>query len=116
MVGIKRAFGLAISMLALSFVLSPVAWAEDPDRDFAIKNRQVVTPPQNENPNMTHWLFVECDTWSGCYMPCRGTLKACMEIGHDAKWTVLSIHSRIESNHFEANSLQGPVPLPSPPK
>ena len=111
----KRVLLIGIALLALTFAFSSVAMADD-DKDFAIKNQRVVTPPMNENPNMTHWLFVKCDFWAGCYMPCRGSLKACMKIAHEANWTVLNINSRVESNHFEANSLQGPVPLPSQPK
>ena len=27
-----------------------------------------------------HWVFVECDYWSGCYMRCQGPIKTCKGI------------------------------------
>ena len=27
-----------------------------------------------------HWVFVECDYWSGCYMRCQGPIKTCKSI------------------------------------
>jgi hypothetical protein len=27
-----------------------------------------------------HWVFVECDYWSGCYMRCQGPIKTCKNI------------------------------------
>ena len=27
-----------------------------------------------------HWVFVECDYWSGCYMRCQGPIKICKSI------------------------------------
>lgn len=114
--GYRQVVLIGIATLAFAAAFFSVAWADGAEKDFTIKNQQVVTPPQNDNPNMTHWLFVKCDHWAGCYMPCRGGLKACMKVAHEAEWTVLSIHSRVEDNLFEANSLHGPVPLPSRPR
>jgi carbonic anhydrase len=28
----------------------------------------------------THWAFVHCDYWSGCYMRCQGPKKICKSI------------------------------------
>ncbi len=111
----KRVLLLGIALMTLTFAFGSAALADD-DKKFAIQNQQVVTPPKNENPHMTHWLFVKCDHWAGCFMPCRGALKACMQVAHEANWTVLNIHSRVEANLFEANSLHGPVALPSKPE
>ena len=100
------------------FVLMLVSggFTGEPTEEFSIQDQQVVVPPENSNPRITHWLFIECDYWAGCYMPCRGTLEACLKVAHDARWTVLTIHSRVGDDNFEADSMQGPVPLPSEPE
>jgi hypothetical protein len=35
-----------------------------------------------------HWLYIECDHWSGCYMRCQGKLKSCKKVVIDYKLDV----------------------------
>jgi hypothetical protein len=32
-----------------------------------------------------HWLYVECNHWSGCYMRCQGKVKSCKKVIIDNK-------------------------------
>ena len=32
-----------------------------------------------------HWLYVQCDHWSGCYMRCQGKVKSCKKVIIDNK-------------------------------
>ena len=40
-----------------------------------------------------HWLYVECDHWSGCYMRCQGKVKSCKKVVIDNKLDVDYIFS-----------------------
>jgi hypothetical protein len=40
-----------------------------------------------------HWLYVECDHWSGCYMRCQGNVKSCKKVIIDYKLDVDYIFS-----------------------
>ena len=40
-----------------------------------------------------HWLYVECDHWSGCYMRCQGKVKSCKKVVIDYKLDVDHIFS-----------------------
>jgi hypothetical protein len=40
-----------------------------------------------------HWLYVECDHWSGCYMRCQGKVKSCKKVAIDSKLDVDYIFS-----------------------
>jgi len=91
------------------------AVASAADSEFKVGQGEVLTPPGNENKEVKHWLFVECDYWAGCYMPCLGTLKACLNVAQKAKWTVISVFSQIDDNTSEADSTKGPVALPMKP-
>ena len=31
-----------------------------------------------------HWLYVECDHWSGCYMRCQGHIRSCKNVAKNA--------------------------------
>lgn len=75
--------------------------AQERGKDYSIGDHEVLTPPKNEDESYKHWLFVECDHWAGCYMPCKGTLKQCLNIAHKANWTVISVHSRVEKEPLE---------------
>lgn len=43
----------------------------------------------------THWLFVECDHWSGCYMRCQGKIKSCKKVAIDSELVI----DHIATNH-----------------
>ncbi|MFT4579973.1 MAG: hypothetical protein ACI9UO_002825 [Nitrospinales bacterium] len=40
-----------------------------------------------------HWVFVECDYWSGCYMRCQGPVKTCKSIATKSDLDVAYIHT-----------------------
>jgi hypothetical protein len=42
----------------------------------------------------THWLYVKCDYWSGCYMRCQGIVDSCKKVASDSKIEVNYILSR----------------------
>ena len=42
-----------------------------------------------------HWVFVECDYWSGCYMRCQGPIKTCKSIATKSGLDI----SYVETNH-----------------
>jgi hypothetical protein len=42
-----------------------------------------------------HWVFVECDYWSGCYIRCQGPVKNCKSIATKSELKI----SHIQSNH-----------------
>jgi hypothetical protein len=33
-----------------------------------------------------HWMYVECDYWSGCYMRCQGQVDSCKQIATESKY------------------------------
>ncbi|MDC1153298.1 hypothetical protein OAT06_04770 [Nitrospinaceae bacterium] len=39
----------------------------------------------------THWAFVHCDYWSGCYMRCQGPKKICKSIAVKSDLKVINI-------------------------
>ena len=39
----------------------------------------------------THWAFVHCDYWSGCYMRCQGPKKLCMSIAEKSDLKIINI-------------------------
>lgn len=45
----------------------------------------------------THWLYVECDHWSGCYMRCQGKINSCKKVATDSGLEVHYIYSRTGS-------------------
>ena len=39
----------------------------------------------------THWAFVHCDYWSGCYMRCQGPKNICKSIAEKSDLKVINI-------------------------
>ena len=39
----------------------------------------------------THWAFVHCDYWSGCYMRCQGPKKICKSIAEKSDLKIINI-------------------------
>ena len=48
---------------------------------------------QDMTTESMHWLYVECDHWSGCYMRCQGKVKSCKKVVIDYKLDVDHIFS-----------------------
>ena len=42
----------------------------------------------------THWLYVKCDYWSGCYMRCQGQIDSCKRVAKNSQIEVEYIFSR----------------------
>ena len=36
----------------------------------------------------THWLYIRCNHWSGCYMRCQGEIKSCKKVARDSNFLV----------------------------
>ena len=39
----------------------------------------------------THWAFVHCDYWAGCYIRCQGPKKICKSISEKSDLKVINI-------------------------
>ena len=39
----------------------------------------------------THWTFVHCNYWTGCYMRCQGPKKTCKSIAEKSGLKVINI-------------------------
>ncbi len=33
----------------------------------------------------THWLYVQCEHWAGCYMRCQGPIGTCKEVANKSE-------------------------------
>ncbi len=44
---------------------------------------------QDMTTESMHWLFAQCDHWSGCYMRCQGKTNFCKKVTTDFKLNVL---------------------------
>lgn len=60
------------------------------DGTVEILGQDMITEP-------THWLYVECDHWSGCYMRCQGKIASCKKVAADSQLDVDYIFSRTGS-------------------
>lgn len=52
---------------------------------------------QDMKTEPTHWLYVECEHWSGCYMRCQGKKQSCKKVAIDSQLNVDYILSRAGS-------------------
>jgi hypothetical protein len=62
-------------------------------------NGTVLVLGQDMTTKPMHWLFIECDHWSGCYMRCQGKIKSCKKIVIDYKLDVDYIFSDNGNNY-----------------
>ena len=49
-------------------------------KTYSINDKGTVEILGQEMIKDTHWLYVKCDYWSGCYMRCQGPKKICQSI------------------------------------
>ena len=101
----KRGLELTLILFAISFLASCASntivlpkrvqgavktYTVNPQGTVEILGKDMKLEPQ-------HWLFVQCDHWSGCYMRCQGPIKTCKSIatksGLDIAY-VLSNHTK----------------------
>ena len=43
---------------------------------------------QDMRTQPTHWLYIRCNHWSGCYMRCQGEIKSCKKVAGDSNFPV----------------------------
>ena len=43
---------------------------------------------QDMRTQPTHWLYIRCNHWSGCYMRCQGEIKSCKKVARDSNFLV----------------------------
>jgi hypothetical protein len=48
---------------------------------------------QNMTTEPMHWLYIECDHWSGCYMRCQGKVNSCKKVVINYKLDLNNIFS-----------------------
>ena len=84
----KKTIGLTLIVFAVSFLTSCASnglvlpktipgtiktYTVNQEGTVEILGQDIKTKP-------THWLYVQCDHWSGCYMRCQGPIKTCKSI------------------------------------
>ena len=48
---------------------------------------------QDMNIEPKHWVFVECNHWSGCFMTCQGKINSCKKVATDSGLKISYIDS-----------------------
>ena len=59
-------------------------------KNYSVNDKGTVEILGQKNITDMHWMYVECDYWSGCYMRCQGKIDSCKQVATDSKY----IHSR----------------------
>jgi hypothetical protein len=97
----KKRMGLTLIVFAIFFLTSCTS-----NSIILPKTSQGVVKTYTVNDNGTveilgqdittqpmHWLYLECEHWSGCYMRCQGKVKSCKKVVIDYKLDVDYIFS-----------------------
>ena len=63
-------------------------------KTYTIDEKGTVKILGQEMINDTHWLYVTCDHWSGCYMRCQGQIGSCKTVAKNSQIQVEYIFSR----------------------
>ena len=95
----KKVMVLLKAMLILLFLTSCASYGTTvpkafigSDEVFQVDNRGTVkVKGYNLKYQPTHWAFVDCDYWSGCYMRCQGPKKICKSIVEKSDLKVINI-------------------------
>jgi len=89
----KKTIGLTLIVFAISFLTSCASnglvlpktipgavktYTVNQEGTVEILGQDIKTKP-------THWLYVQCDHWSGCYMRCQGEINSCKKVVKDSK-------------------------------
>jgi hypothetical protein len=61
---------------------------------FSINEKGTVEITGQHRITDTHWLYVKCDYWSGCYMRCQGQIDSCKQVAKDSQIEIEYILSR----------------------
>ena len=88
----KKGMELILLVFAISFLTSCGPSIIMPKtiqgsvKTYNVNNQGTVEIIGQEILNGTkHWIFVNCDHWSGCYIRCQGKLKSCKKVATDSK-------------------------------
>ncbi|MBT3856302.1 MAG: hypothetical protein HOF64_05305 [Nitrospina sp.] len=88
----KKTIGLTLIVFAVSFLTSCASnglvlpktipgtiktYTVNQEGTVEILGQDIKTKP-------THWLYVHCDHWSGCYMRCQGEINSCKKVVKDS--------------------------------
>jgi hypothetical protein len=99
--GMKKRMGLKLLFFAIFFLTSCAPNSiilpktlQGTVKSYTVNHKGTVEIlEQNMSTEPMHWLYVECDHWSGCYMRCQGKLKSCKKLVIDYKLDVDHIFS-----------------------
>ena len=71
---------LIFTSCASNHAAVPKAFPGSPEI-FKVNNKGTVEVKVDDIKNQPiHWVFVNCNHWSGCYMRCQGPAKTCKSI------------------------------------
>jgi len=101
----KKRIGLLLLIFAVSFLTSCASngvvlpkMVPGAEKTFTVNEAGTVEIiGQDMITEPTHWLYVDCDHWSGCYMRCQGQLQSCKKVATDSTLDVKYIQSRTGS-------------------
>jgi hypothetical protein len=92
----KKGISLTLAVFVISFLASCASntlvlpktipgavktYTVNPEGTVEIMGQDMKTSPQ-------HWLYVDCDHWSGCYMRCQGEINSCKKVAKDSGFQV----------------------------
>jgi len=95
----KKGMGLFLLVIVISFLTSCGPSIIMPKtiqgvvKTYTINPQGTVEIIGQEMLTETHWLFVDCDHWSGCYMRCQGEINSCKKVATDSKLVIENISS-----------------------
>jgi hypothetical protein len=88
----KNKMGLVLMIFAVSFLSAcasnAILVAKNPmsANNYSVNDKGTIKILDQERITDTHWMYVECDQWSGCYMMCEGKLDSCKHVLRDYKY------------------------------
>jgi hypothetical protein len=86
----EKRMGLVLMIFAIYFlsscashdVIIPSATQKQMKTYTVNEQGTVIIKGQSELLDSMHWLYVECNHWSGCYMRCKGKMKSCRKVAN----------------------------------
>jgi hypothetical protein len=92
----KKKLGLILMVFAISFLTScasnDILISKNPGsaNNYSVNDKGTVEILGEKTITDMHWMYVECDHWSGCYVRCQGQLDSCKQVETESKY----IHTR----------------------
>ena len=99
----KKNMGLILMFFAITFLTScasngilnatnGILVPKNPGsfKNYSVNDKGTVEILGQKNITDMHWMYIECDYWSGCYMRCQGEIDSCKKVATESKY----IHSR----------------------